>query len=190
MRVLLGGLPAGVVANIFEFVTNGVVLASGWEATMKALGHQMPGSAPVAFYFVGIHHGDRGCLALRGRTTSVGARSKDRSAHGAWLLDLRVRAAELRLRRHGLVPQAPTFSRLRVRAVDVGDIPLHYLPNRLLATTRRGRAVVQSASTTARPVRQALVEMGSSGYAVSAPRRVRRECRGIVLRRFPLFPSN
>src|SRR5437016_13398089 len=42
------------------------------------------------------------------------------------------------------------------------------------------RAVAQSASTTARPVRQALVEMGSSGYAVSAPRRVRRESPGIV----------
>jgi PAS domain S-box-containing protein len=39
-------------------------------------------------------------------------------------------------------------------------------------------------------VRQALVEMDSSGYAVSAPRRVRREIPGIVLRRFSLFPSN
>lgn len=49
IRVLLGGLLAGVVINIFEFVTNGVVLASQWEASMKSLGHQMPGRAPIAF---------------------------------------------------------------------------------------------------------------------------------------------
>jgi len=67
-----------------------------------------------------------------------------------------------------------------VRAVNIGDILLHCLPNRLFATIRRVRAVAQPVSTTARPVRQALVEMGSSGYAVSAPRRARRESPGIV----------
>src|ERR1700680_2422042 len=81
------------------------------------------------------------------------------------------------LMRRGLVE---TFSRLPVRAVDVGDISLHCLPNRLFATTRRVRAVAQSVSSTTRPVRQALVEMDSSGYAVSAPRRARRESPGIV----------
>ncbi len=49
IRVLLGGLLAGVVVNIFEFVTNGVVLASQWETSMKSLGHQMPRLAPIAF---------------------------------------------------------------------------------------------------------------------------------------------
>ncbi len=29
-RVFLGGLLAGVVVNVFEFVTNGLVLASNW----------------------------------------------------------------------------------------------------------------------------------------------------------------
>jgi GNAT superfamily N-acetyltransferase len=33
---------------------------------------------------------------------------------------------------------AETISRLRVRAVNVGDISLHCLPNGLFATTRRG----------------------------------------------------
>jgi len=31
-RVFLGGLLAGVVVNIFEYVTNGVVSAADWQA--------------------------------------------------------------------------------------------------------------------------------------------------------------
>jgi hypothetical protein len=49
VRVLLGGLLAGLVVNMFEFVTNGVVLASQWEAAMKALGHQMPAGSTAVF---------------------------------------------------------------------------------------------------------------------------------------------
>jgi len=48
-RVFLGGLLAGLVVNIFEYVTNGVVLAADWEAAMKALGRQFPMSAIVVF---------------------------------------------------------------------------------------------------------------------------------------------
>jgi len=33
-RVLLGGLLAGFIINIFEYVTNGVVLAANWDAAM------------------------------------------------------------------------------------------------------------------------------------------------------------
>jgi len=47
-RVILGGLLAGLVVNIFEYVTNGVVLASQWGDGMKALGHEMPqGAIPI-----------------------------------------------------------------------------------------------------------------------------------------------
>jgi len=45
VRVLLGGLVAGLVINIFEYVTNGVVLAANWNAAMKALGRQFSMSA-------------------------------------------------------------------------------------------------------------------------------------------------
>ena len=46
-RVLLGGLLAGLIINIFEYVTNGVVFASQWDAFMKGLGRQMrPGAIP------------------------------------------------------------------------------------------------------------------------------------------------
>ncbi len=48
-RVILGGLLAGLVINIFEYVVNGVVLAADWEAAMKALGHQMSNSAIAVF---------------------------------------------------------------------------------------------------------------------------------------------
>ena len=37
-RVILGGLLAGLVINIVEFVTNGVVLREEWGRTMQALG--------------------------------------------------------------------------------------------------------------------------------------------------------
>ena len=37
-RVILGGLLAGVVINIVEFVTNGVALRESWGTAMQALG--------------------------------------------------------------------------------------------------------------------------------------------------------
>jgi hypothetical protein len=37
-RVILGGLLAGLVINIVEYVTNGVVLREEWGRTMQALG--------------------------------------------------------------------------------------------------------------------------------------------------------
>jgi hypothetical protein len=46
-RVFLGGLLAGLIINIFEYVLNGVVFHSQWDAYMKALGRQMrPGAIP------------------------------------------------------------------------------------------------------------------------------------------------
>jgi hypothetical protein len=43
-RVILGGLLAGVVVNISEFVLNNVVLKSQMEEGMKALGRTVPQS--------------------------------------------------------------------------------------------------------------------------------------------------
>jgi hypothetical protein len=36
-RVILGGLLAGLVINIVEYVTNGVVLREGWGHTLTRL---------------------------------------------------------------------------------------------------------------------------------------------------------
>jgi hypothetical protein len=38
-RVILGGLAAGVVVNVFDGVLNGVVLADRWAALARTLGH-------------------------------------------------------------------------------------------------------------------------------------------------------
>src|SRR5260370_21249407 len=51
--VLVGGLLAGIVVNLFEYVTHGVVLASDWNAVMQNLGRQMPRSAVVIFVLMG-----------------------------------------------------------------------------------------------------------------------------------------
>lgn len=52
-RVLLGGLLAGVVINIFEFVTNGVVLKADWGQALQALGKApFPSGGAIAIYNV------------------------------------------------------------------------------------------------------------------------------------------
>jgi len=50
-RVLLGGVLAGVVINISEFVTNGIVLKADWGQAMQALGKApAPSASAIAIY--------------------------------------------------------------------------------------------------------------------------------------------
>ncbi len=51
-RVILGGLVAGLIINIFEFVLNGVVLAKDWEAAVLALGRPPMAGGQMAVFFV------------------------------------------------------------------------------------------------------------------------------------------
>ena len=52
-RVLLGGLLAGLLINISEYVTNGVVLAADWGRVMQALGKSaVPSASAIAIYNV------------------------------------------------------------------------------------------------------------------------------------------
>jgi hypothetical protein len=51
-RVLLGGLVAGVIINVFEFVANVVFLAPQWEAMMRSLGRTTVPGASGAIIFV------------------------------------------------------------------------------------------------------------------------------------------
>jgi hypothetical protein len=57
-RVILGGLLAGLILNIFEYVLNGVVYASQWDAFEKMIGrHMRPGAIPfliVSTFVMGI----------------------------------------------------------------------------------------------------------------------------------------
>ena len=49
-RVILGGLLAGLVINLFEFVTNGVILNDAWAKLMQSLGKPpLPVSSIVLF---------------------------------------------------------------------------------------------------------------------------------------------
>jgi hypothetical protein len=56
--VILGGLVAGAIINIFEWVINGVILAEDMEAAIRALGKHMGGDELVVFsvwgFLVGI----------------------------------------------------------------------------------------------------------------------------------------
>ena len=57
-RVIAGGIVAGFIINIFEYVTNGRVLAANWASAMQNLGHPMPPGAITIFivwgFLVGI----------------------------------------------------------------------------------------------------------------------------------------
>ncbi len=48
-RVILGGLLAGLVINVSEFVLNGLILAKDMEAAMTALGREVGGEQFVMF---------------------------------------------------------------------------------------------------------------------------------------------
>jgi hypothetical protein len=48
-RVILGGLAAGVIINISEFLLNGVILQKDMKAAVSALGRQMGGAELAMF---------------------------------------------------------------------------------------------------------------------------------------------
>jgi hypothetical protein len=54
-RVFLGGIVAGILINISEFILNEKVLKSDWETTMKAMNKTMPagGSTMVVWIIFG-----------------------------------------------------------------------------------------------------------------------------------------
>jgi len=52
-RVILGGLLAGVIINICEFLVNGLILSSQWDAAMKALNKSSAmGIGPTAAFWL------------------------------------------------------------------------------------------------------------------------------------------
>jgi hypothetical protein len=52
VRVIFGGLMAGVVINVFEFFLNGEVLAKDWGAAILALGRPPIAGSQIAVFFV------------------------------------------------------------------------------------------------------------------------------------------
>jgi hypothetical protein len=51
-RVILGGLVAGMLINVVEFLLNGVVLAKDWEAAMLVLGRPPIFGSRIAVFFI------------------------------------------------------------------------------------------------------------------------------------------
>ena len=82
-RVILGGLVAGVIINIFEYVLNGVVLAKDMEAAITALGRQMSGSALLMFSVWGILVGIFAVWLYAAIRPRYGAGSKTAACAGA-----------------------------------------------------------------------------------------------------------
>ena len=51
VRVILGGLLAGVVINVVEYITNGVILKNAWAQAMRTLGKPAAFSAGAILTF-------------------------------------------------------------------------------------------------------------------------------------------
>jgi hypothetical protein len=91
-RVLIGGLLAGVVINIVEYVTNGVLLKQEWAQVMQGLGKpsQLGPGAIVMFNIWGFLLGIGAVwlyAAIRPRYGS-GPNTAIRAAVAAWVLTI------------------------------------------------------------------------------------------------------
>jgi hypothetical protein len=49
-RVILGGIVAGIIINIFEDVLNGVVLANEWPAVMASINRHVIGVSQIVYF--------------------------------------------------------------------------------------------------------------------------------------------
>jgi hypothetical protein len=89
-RVILGGLLAGVVINVVEYVTNGLVLKQAWGQAMQALGKpsELSGTAILTFNIWGFLLGIAAVwlyAAIRPRY-GQGVGTATRAALAAWAL--------------------------------------------------------------------------------------------------------
>lgn len=52
-KVMIGGIVAGIIINVLEWVLHGLILGPQWREAMQALGHPMHETGNrIAFYFV------------------------------------------------------------------------------------------------------------------------------------------
>jgi hypothetical protein len=51
-RVVLGGLLAGIVLNVFDFIVNGWLLSAQWNAALQALGKSPMGFNVIVWFVV------------------------------------------------------------------------------------------------------------------------------------------
>jgi hypothetical protein len=120
-RVILGGLVAGIVINVFEGVLNGVVLADQWTAYMSSLGKAAAFAVNqlVWFNLIGLLYGIltvRLYAAIRPRF-GPGPRTALRAGIAIWLIGYLLPNMSYVVA--GLAPQNLTMIALAVGIVEV-----------------------------------------------------------------------
>ena len=120
-RVILGGLVAGIVIDIFEGVLNGVVLADQWTAYMSSLGKPAAFSVNqlIGFNLIGLLYGIltvRLYAAIRPRF-GPGSRTALRAGIAIWLIGYLL--PNMGYVVAGLAPQRLTIIALAVQIVEV-----------------------------------------------------------------------
>ncbi len=90
IRVLIGGIVAGVIIDVVQWLLNGVLLGSDWRAVMQALGRPVQETAgSIVFYIVlGFAYGIMAIgsyAAIRPRF-GAGPRTALYAGIGVWLL--------------------------------------------------------------------------------------------------------
>jgi len=120
-RVILGGLLAGVMINLVEFVTNGLILKDSWAQVMQAMGKpaEPSGSAILLFNVWGFLLGMVAVwvyAAIRPRY-GAGAGTAIRAGLAAWVLA--VFLADLSLAGAGLLPARMLVITALVELVEI-----------------------------------------------------------------------
>ena len=120
-RVILGGLVAGIVIDVFEGVLNGAVLADQWTAYMSSIGKPPAFSIGqlVWFNLIGLFYGVltvRLYAAIRPRF-GPGPRTALRAGIAIWLIGYLL--PNMTYVVSGLAPQTLTITALAVEIVEV-----------------------------------------------------------------------
>ena len=120
-RVILGGLLAGVVINLIEFITNGVILKDAWGRVMQAMGKpaQPSGGEIVLFNIWGFLLGIAAVwiyAAIRPRY-GAGPATAIRAGLAAWFLA--VFLADLGLASTGIFPVGMLLITAVVELVEI-----------------------------------------------------------------------
>ena len=71
--MFVGGLAANLIINLFEYVTNGVVLAPNWDAPMKALVPAPPHQCYTCLHCRRLHRGVAAIWLYAAARTRFGA---------------------------------------------------------------------------------------------------------------------
>ena len=82
-RVILGGLVAGLIINVFEWLLNGAIIAKDMEAAISALGRQLGGGALAMFTVWGFLVGIFAVWLYAGIRPRYGAGPKTAACAGA-----------------------------------------------------------------------------------------------------------